>query len=77
MNIPFEDQGEKRMACIIFDFKQVSDCLIMVFAEGFNEDILFYKQQEVWNSTSPMQKQNAATYIKLQQAILKALAVET
>ena len=73
MNISFNDQGQPHMASIIFDFKQISDCLMMIFAEAFNDDILFYKEQEVWNSTSPMQNLNPATYLNIQKAITQAL----
>ena len=76
MNICFDHCGQDYQAIIFYNFKEIKDCFILKFPQGFNVPITFFKEKDAWGSDSELQIRFPDTYLNIQKAIVEAFKVK-
>ena len=72
MNIRFDHCGQDYQAIISYNFKEIKDCFILKFQNGFNQPVTFFKENNTWGSDSELQIRFPDTYLNIQKAIVEA-----
>ena len=70
MEIHFDHNGQNCVAEVFYNFKEVEDCVFLVFENNLSEDILFSKVNGVWTSTSGFQTRYPQSYLNIVQALI-------
>ena len=72
--IYFDHKGQKYVAKVHDNLKELEDCALVVFENDFNEEVLFSNVIGIWTSVSDLQTRYPQTYTNIQQAILFAFS---
>lgn len=75
MKIHFDHNGQNCIAELTYNLKEVPDCVIVIFEDNYNEDILFSNVNSIWTSTSDLQARYPQTYSSIVQALALAFDV--